>query len=339
MATKKRITLFDFWRSIFMLFVFFHHFYLTFVDEDLFFLINPFAELFVILAGFMVGFVFLQRDNNQYFYKRSLKILTAYYLTTIPITILINSFGIEKKPIFSTLINVLFMIEDGSWVSILRFYGIIFLLIPIIFKIYKFNRTLTVLLSLMIFIASTKYYWNYEFQSYFIKETLMTIIQWQLFFILGILFGELYKKKMFNKSFLLMFSLLIIIGGLLLHITIFNELLISKHPYSFGKLLNTFYIAPILLIIFYFIHTKIDGSKLESKIRTVGRNSLISFVMSEWVRFSLFCLVTFIPQLKQMSQLTSIIVSSVFAFVLLNMVFKYDQYKSRKKLSEVETAA
>lgn len=158
---SKREHIFDFLRSGFMLFAFLHHFYLTIPGNfDYIESFNPFAELFVGLAGFMVGMIYLSRDKDLYLIRRGFKILLAFYIVAIPFTIA-KTILIDKssQPVYEIFFNVLFMLEDPTAIFILRFYGLIFIMLPVILWVYRRLQSATLILSFFIFFKSS--FWHH----------------------------------------------------------------------------------------------------------------------------------------------------------------------------------
>lgn len=283
----KREPFYDFLKSVFMLFVFFHHFYLTLnhgsYENDYFKYLNPFAELFVGLAGFMIGYVFLHREKDPHFMKRGFKILLAYFVVAIPVGfVLVTAAG---ESFLNYLFDIVLLNANVTYIGILKFYGVLFLLLPLILVMYRKSRVVTMLLSVIIFGVTTWVYSQYTFHNPFMTYTLVTVLQWQLFFIIGILIGDLKKRDRINFTALFNCSLILGLTALVAQLELFNGMPDEKVPYHIPKLLNTLYLVPVYLYFFKWVYEKTKGTILDRTIRTVGRNSLQAFVLSEFIRF------------------------------------------------------
>lgn len=279
---SKRNPLFDYWRSLFMLFVFFHHFYLTLNEFDYFKYLNPFAELFVGLAGFMVGYIYLHREKDSILIKRGGKVIGAYYLAAIPISLFLAY--LFNESLILSFINVILFNDNDNMIQILKFYGLLFISLPVLLKVYRKNSLLAMIISILLFIVSTAAFSKINTNIPFITYTISILLQWQLFFIIGLKIGELYKRGSLRMDLLYKFSIIIGITALFVHILLPGMPKV-KVPYNFQKLLNAAYLVPIYLYILYWTYIKIKGTKIQKVICVIGRNSLAAFVISEIIRF------------------------------------------------------
>lgn len=270
-----------------MIFVFFHHFYLTLnlgsYENDYFKYFNPFAELFVGLAGFMIGYVFLYRHKDPRFFQRGLKILGSYYLVAVPIAFIVAI--VKGEYLFNYLLNVFLLNLNITYVGILKFYGVLFLLLPLILMLYKKSIRLTLWLSLFVFTVSTWGFKQFDFQMPFLTYTFITVLQWQLFFIIGIWIGDLQKRKKINFNSVFKWSLLTGVLALFVQIKFFGGMPDEKVPYHFSKILNTVYLVPVYLYFFRWVYGQFKDTFIDRTIRTIGRNSLKAFILSEFIRF------------------------------------------------------
>ncbi|MFS0822752.1 OpgC domain-containing protein [Bacillus sp. 1P02SD] len=334
---SKRENIFDFLRSIFMLFVFLRHFYLTIPGNyDYMQYLSPFAELFVGLAGFMVGMIYLYRNNDYYLLKRGLKILLVFYIVAIPFTIGKSIFlDQSNQPVSEIILKVILMMEDPTAINILRFYGLIFLMLPIILWFYRKVQKTTIISSIFIFFLSSILYYSQSSKesSFFISQTLMMLVQWQLFFVIGIKLGDLYKTNEFKKLLPSMTRIYFVLAplALIIHLTWFSESIV-KFPYTYGKLLNTFYLAPIYVFILCFIYQKAKGSYIDKFIRVVGRNSLFAFILSEIIRIGVIKLPITIFSI-QLSEFSSFVIAIITSFILIYVIYLYEYIKKSEHIS------
>lgn len=283
---KPREHLFDFYRSVFMLFVFFHHTYLAWPGQvDVTGAFNPFAELFVGLSGFMVGYVYLHRADYSPLFARGIIILAVYYMVSLPASIGTAVFGVQKEPVVSELIKSLLMMEDRTFIGILRFYGLIFILLPIILRMYKRSKRALIYASFLTFFVSTYLYQSflYTLDSFFTKQVILFLFQWQIFFVFGLFIGDLYRNKLLSVRSLNIFSSVMIFLGIVLNYAVYDMAILNKSPYTFGKYINLMWSAPIILIVFFYLFKCLRGGLVDKFVRVVGRNSLFSFVASEIV--------------------------------------------------------
>jgi hypothetical protein len=333
---SNREPLFDYLRSIFMLFVFIHHFYLSFPNtNDYVKYFNPFAELFVGLAGFMVGFIYLHRQKDKSLIKRGIKIIIAYYVSAIPINLIASFSGNETMSIFQSLLNVLLFREYVSWVGILKFYGVIFIILPLILTGYRKSPILAMLSSIFLFIVSTLAQELYQFTDIFVTKTLITTMQWQLFFVIGLRLGDLYKTRRIKINSMYLTSVILVIIGLILQFTVANDFSKDKYPYNLSKLFNTMYLAPLYLLTFKYFYKWIVDKKFDNLVRVVGRNSLIAFVLSEFIRYFFIWGPTRYFDIK-ISELLATLLSILFALLLIFILKIYEENKDTFKLSIVK---
>lgn len=327
---SKREPYFDFLRSMLMIFVFLHHFYLSAPGvRDYAYFVNASAELFVALSGFMVGFIYLFRDNHLNLIKRGIKILFAYYSVAIPLNILYGLFGSIKSPIGITIFKTLIMMQDNTWVNILRFYGLIFILAPLIIKFFKFNRYILLCLSTLLFFTITIINSQFTFNNFFIVNTVFILLQWQLFFIIGMFLGDLYKQKRLNNKILYIYPIIFAILALLIQTFIVGEVELNKFPYGFGKMLNIIYVAPLWLYSIYFIYKLSKETFFDRFIRVIGRNSLFAFILSDYFRvaFKQIFLRSHVPQIY--IEIWSLVVSIIFSVILIIILWIVEKIKNK----------
>lgn len=285
MSKNKREHLFDFYRSVFMLFVFFHHTYLIFGSADFMGAFNPFAELFVGLSGFMVGYIYLHRPDYSPLITRGIIILVGYYSISIPVNIGAAVIGERRESILNAIINTIFFLEDPTWIGILRFYGLIFISLPIILRIYRYSSRLWIYVSSSIFVITTFLYQSFLFKldNFFLNQVVLVLLQWQLFFTIGLFLGDKYRNKLLSAKSLHIFTAVIIFLGLILHYSVYDMMLFDKFPYTSNKFINLMWSAPIMLLFFYYLFKYLSGGLFDRFIRVVGRNSLVAFLASEIV--------------------------------------------------------
>jgi hypothetical protein len=331
-AKPNRELIFDFLRSILMLFVFLHHFYLSFPNNiDYIAHLNPFAELFVGLAGFMVGLVYLYRNKDVYLIKRGVKILLAFYIVALP-EAAIKAYAEDSSSghVLHTIGNVFLMLEDPTTINILRFYGVIFILLPIILFFYRRAPIPTLIFSVCTFLTSTLlYYSSPDTPGFFVSQTLMLLLQWQMFFIIGLRIGDLYKTKKLNLSKLI--KVLVIAGPLALLVQwLWFQQDIAKFPYSFGKMFGIVYLAPIVVFSVSYLYAKVKGSRADSFIRVVGRNSLSAFVLSECIRILLIKVPVSMFSIRY-SGWSSLGYAIFLSLVLICIMWGYERFKKFRK--------
>lgn len=324
----KREPFYDFLKSVFMLFVFFHHFYLTLnhgrYENDYFKYLNPFAELFVGLAGFMIGFVFLHRQKDLHFIQRGFKILQSYFVVAVPIGfVLVTAAG---ESFLVSLFNILLLNANITYIGILKFYGVLFLVLPLILVMYRKSIKGTLFLSISIFAVTTWIYGQYTFNSPFMTYTFVMVLQWQLFFIVGILIGDLKKRNKVNFNVVFKWSVIIGIMALVAQLKLFNGMPDEKVPYHIPKLLNTVYLVPIYLYFFKWVYEKLKGTSFDRTIQTVGRNSLKAFVISEFIRFFVIALPVEILNIE-VNVIQSTMISVVMAVLLMLLIAGLDGKK------------
>jgi hypothetical protein len=336
-SNSKREPLFDYLRSLCMLFVFVHHFYLTFPGtKDYLVYLNPFAELFVGLAGFMVGMVYLHRNKNLYLVKRGFKILFTYYVVALPIGMVMSQIGDYRQPIVETIVRTITFQEATTMITILIFYGIIFILLPVILHLYRLNNKLVLFSSILLFVLSTIIYniLNIDKHNFFITYTVMILLQWQMFFIIGLLIGDQYKKGAFQfnkfKPFLIIFGIL----ALTVQLVWFRSIPI-KAPYSIEKFLGLVYLAPLYLYVFTMFYKKIKNGRLDQFIRVVGRNSLVAFVLSEILRYGIYA-VFVVFGLFRMNDLFVFVFSILLSIILILILKLYEDKKSQIKSLQIK---
>ncbi|WHY96086.1 acyltransferase family protein [Peribacillus simplex] len=328
----KRDPLFDYLRSICMAFVFLHHFYLTIpgmVDYAEY--LNPFAEFFVGIAGFMVGFVYLNRNKDLQLLKRGIKILIAYYVVAIPIEIVISLVGVKEASLVGTIVNVVTFQQENNWVEILIFYGILFVLLPVILPIYRKNKSMVLVFSILLFLTSTIVSNLLNITNFFVNNTLMMFLQWQMFFVIGLKIGDLYKNKLFNPNKILKIITPIGVIALVIQWLWFHPEPLIKSPYSFEKLLNTLYLAPIyLFVLIHLYKIKMENSQFDRFIRVLGRNSLVAFIFSEYLRIALSGFFSFYD--LKIGQFYALVLSLVLSFILILVLSEYEKLKISVKV-------
>lgn len=141
------------------------------------------------------------------------------------------------------------------------------------------------LVSFLIFIFSTFFYQSYLYtiDSFFIKQVILLLLQCQMFFVLGLFFGDMYRNKKIQAKSLISFSIFLIFLGFILNYLVYDIMTLNKSPYTFGKFINLLWSAPIILILLYQLHKYLSSGFVDCFIRVVGRNSLAGFVASEIV--------------------------------------------------------
>lgn len=326
--TENRELFFDFFRGTLMLFVFLHHFMLAFPNaENPAYYFNASAELFVGLSGFMVGFIYLRRNNDYKLFRKGLKILAVYYFASIIMSILYKYSMKAEITLSQTLINTILMMEDHTWISILRIYGIIFILSPIILFLFRKNSIITLLGSLATFIITMIIHSLFNFKNFFIVQTVLVVLEWQIFFIIGLLLGDLYRDKKLKRNYLINISLLIAFIGLVLHIFWLGNVSLEKYPYTTGKIVNILYVAPTWAFMIYFIYNKVKYSFTDRYIRVLGRNSLAAFVIADFVRAGICVASRITNSIFEYTSFLSFIISLIVSFAIIIVIWVYEKTK------------
>ena len=285
---KQREILLDFYRSCSMLFVFYHHTITVFPNwVDLFRLFNPFAEIFVLISGFMVGMVYLHRESySEAILDRAKRIFAAYFVIALPVAVGAALIGQKQEPVLGAIFSVLTFRSDPTAIGILKFYGFMFLLLPIILPLYKRNARATLLVSAITFAAATSFVHTLpQSPQDPLLSLLMVLPQWQFFFMIGIAMGDLHRSRRLIGLRFYASAILIFVIGLIVDFHLgfpYGE----KWPYTFQKLINLLWTLPLVLAILYVLYTRIKDSPHINIILNVGRNSLIAFLLSEIVRQS-----------------------------------------------------
>lgn len=286
---RHREVLLDFYRSCSMLFVFYHHIISVFPDwVDFFKAFNPFAEIFVLISGFMVGMVYLHREGGAAaLLARAQKIFSAYFIIALPAGIGAALIGTKREPVLDAIVNVLSFRLDPTAIGILKFYGFMFLLLPIILPLYRANKLTTLLVSAILF-SSTTYVTHVI--SPVNEDPLLSLLfalpQWQLFFMIGIFLGDLHRsQRLVGLTFYVSVALIFLIGiAVDAHFGLTSDG--SKWPYSFEKFFNLLWTLPLMLLILLALYKALQHSAVLDVILNVGRNSLLAFLLSEIVRLS-----------------------------------------------------
>ncbi|WP_315758284.1 MULTISPECIES: OpgC domain-containing protein [unclassified Bradyrhizobium] len=284
---KGRELLIDFYRSCAMLFVFYHHTANVFPDSvDLFTKFNPFAELFVVISGFMVGYVYLHKERHGELVVRGLKVLAAYFVISVPVAIGMAVLGKKREPVGQAIFDVLTFQSEPTCITILKFYGLMFLLLPLILLVFKRRRLLVLALSAAIFVACT-WFSNTTTATEFENPAVILLLfslQAQMFFMIGIWLGDLHRSnRLIGPAFYTALAG-IFIFGLLLDYGFGFPSNGEKYPYRFDKLLNLLWTLPLLLALLWAVFARTRRSPAVALILNVGQNSLIAFLGSEVVR-------------------------------------------------------
>lgn len=272
-----------------MLFVFYHHTILVFPDfADVFTRFNPFAEIFVLISGFMVGMVYLHRPGYAAaVLDRAKWIFAAYFVIAIPVAIGASLIGRRHDPLLGAIIGVLTFQSDLTAIGILKFYGVMFALLPIILPLYKKNEWAALAVSAGIFLATT---WVVHVIPPVGSDPLLSLLlalpQWQFFFMIGIRLGDLHlAKRLIGPRFFTGTAFVFLIGfGIDLYCG--SPLSADKWPYTFDKLANLLWTLPLVLAVLYAIHARVKDSPYTDIIVNVGKNSLVAFLLSEIVHQS-----------------------------------------------------
>src|SRR5690242_3272915 len=216
--SKRREALIDFYRSCSMLFVFYHHTANVFPNSvDLFTKFNPFAELFIAISGFMVGLVYLHRESYRPLVIRGLKVMAAYFVVSVPVAMGMAVLGREREPIGQAVFNVLTFQSEPTAITILKFYGIMFLLLPLILPVFKRHRLPVLAVSVLFFLVST---WVAETKAAAFDNPALTLLlfslQAQLFLMLGAWLGDLHRsKRLIGYPFYAVMGAIFLLGLLL----------------------------------------------------------------------------------------------------------------------------
>jgi len=294
---RHREVLLDFYRSCAMLFVFYHHTVTVFPDfTDAFRRFNPFAEIFVLISGFMVGMVYLHREGYAAaVLDRAKRIFAAYFVIAIPVAVGAALIGRRHDPVLGAILGVLTFRSDPTAISILKFYGIMFALLPIILPLYKKNERAALFVSAGIFLATTcVVHIMPPISNDPLLSLLLALPQWQLFFMIGIRLGDLHlAKRLIGPRFYIGTAFAFLIG-FAIDLSCGFPPSADKWPYTFDKLANLLWTLPLVLAVLYAIHARVKDSGYTGVIVNVGRNSLVAFLLSEIVRqsvrfFVIFC--------------------------------------------------
>lgn len=283
---KRREDLIDFYRSCAMMFVFYHHTATVFPDSvDLFPKFNPFAELFIAISGFMVGLVYLQKDSYWPLALRGLKVLAGYFVISVPVAVGMAVLGKEREPVGEAVFNVLTFQFEPTAITILKFYGVMFLLLPLILPAFKKYKVLFLVVSAIIFVFST---WASDAMGLTYRNPAQTfmvfVLQGQLFLIYGAWLGDLHRsKRLIGYPFYSLIALIFLVG-LALDAYLGFPSNGDKYPYKFDKLLNLLWTLPVLLLILRTAFVWMKEWPVTALVLNVGRNSLIAFLASEILR-------------------------------------------------------
>jgi peptidoglycan/LPS O-acetylase OafA/YrhL len=284
---RRREVLLDFYRSCAMLFVFYHHTILVFPDfADVFTRFNPFAEIFVLISGFMVGMVYLHRPGYATaVLDRAKRIFAAYFVIAIPVAVGAALIGKRHTPMLGAIVGVLTFRSDLTAISILKFYGIMFALLPIILPLYKKNEWAALAVSAGIFLATT---WVVHVIPPVSGDPLLSLLlalpQWQFFFMIGIRLGDLHSAKRLIGPRFFTGTAFVFLIGLGIDLYCGSPSTPDKWPYTFDKLGNLLWTLPLMLAVLYAIHERVKDSPWTGVIVNVGKNSLVAFLLSEIVR-------------------------------------------------------
>ncbi|CCD84542.1 membrane protein of unknown function [Bradyrhizobium sp. ORS 285] len=284
----RREVLIDFYRSCSMLFVFYHHTANVFPDSvDLFTKFNPFAELFVVISGFMVGYVYLHKEHYGELVSRGLKVLAAYFVISVPVAIGMAVLGKKREPVGQAIFDVITFQSEPTGITILKFYGLMFLLLPLILPLFKRNRVLVLAVSAAIFVACT-WFANTEAGGLENPAAILLLfsLQMQLFLMIGTSLGDLHRRgRLIGRPFYIAMGAIFLFGVLLdgwLGFPSNGE----KYPYRFDKLINLLWSLPLLLALLWAVFASAGRSPAVALVLNVGQNSLIAFLGSEVVRQS-----------------------------------------------------
>ena len=280
---KRREVLIDFYRSCSMLFVFYHHAATVFPNSvDLFSKFNPFAELFISISGFMVGFIYLHKDSYRPLVIRGLNVLVAYFVVSVPVAIGMAVLGNKREPVAQAIFDVLTFQSEPTAITILKFYGLMFLLLPLILPVFKRHRLAVLALSALVFVVCTRIA---DVPGSATENPAVTLLlfsaQAQLFLVLGIWLGELHRaKRLIGSSFYVLMGA-IFLFGLSLDAFLGFPSNGEKYPYRFDKLINLLWTLPLLLLLLSATFARIREWSGMPVLLNVGRNSLMAFLASE----------------------------------------------------------
>jgi len=270
-----------------MLFVFYHHTITIFPGfEDVFRRFNPFAEIFVLISGFMVGMVYLHRPGYAVaVFDRARRIFAAYFVIAIPVAIGAALIGKKQEPVLGAILSVLTFRSDPTAIGILKFYGIMFALLPIILPLYQRNKPAALVVSAGIFLAAT-------YVVHVIPpvggDPLLTLLlvlpQWQFFLMIGILLGDLHRAKRLIVSHVCACAAVVFLIGFIIDLYCGFPSSAEKWPYTFEKFVNLLWTLPLVLAILFAVYANVKESHYTSVVLNVGKNSLVAFMLSEIVR-------------------------------------------------------
>jgi hypothetical protein len=269
-----------------MLFVFYHHTTTVFPNGvDLFPKFNPFAELFISISGFMVGMVYLHKESYRPLFLRGLKVLAAYFVVSVPVAMGMAVLGKKQEPMGRAIFDVLTFQSEPTAITILKFYGVMFLLLPLILPAFRRHKLLMLVASAAVFLLST---WaagtmTYDFENP-APTFLVFLLQGQLFLIFGVWLGDLHRSKRLIGYPFYVLMVLIFLAGLSLDFYLGFPSNGDKYPYKLDKLINLLWTLPLVLLILRVVFVWMKGWPSTALILNVGRNSLIAFLASEVVR-------------------------------------------------------
>jgi hypothetical protein len=285
-GSNRREVLIDFYRSCSMLFVFYHHTTTVFPNGvDLFPKFNPFAELFISISGFMVGMVYVHKERYRPLFLRGLKVLAAYFVVSVPVAMGMAVLGKRQEPMGRAIFDVLTFQSEPTAITILKFYGVMFLLLPLILPAFKRHKLLILVASAAVFLLST---WTADTMTYDFENPaptfLVFLLQGQLFLIFGVWLGDLHRSKRLIGYPFYVLMVLIFLAGLSLDFYLGFPSNGDKYPYKLDKLINLLWTLPLLLLILWPIFVWMKEWPSTAFVLNVGRNSLIAFLASEVVR-------------------------------------------------------
>jgi hypothetical protein len=269
-----------------MLFVFYHHTTTVFPNGvDLFPKFNPFAELFISISGFMVGMVYLHKESYRPLFLRGLKVLAAYFVVSVPVAMGMAILGKKQEPMGRAIFDVLTFQSEPTAITILKFYGVMFLFLPLILPAFKRHKFLILVVSAAVFLLST---WAAGTMTYDFENPAPTffvfLLQGQLFLIFGVWLGDLHRSKRLIGYPFYVLMVLIFLAGLSLDFYLGFPSNGDKYPYKLDKLINLLWTLPLLLLILWPVFVWMKEWPSTAFILNVGRNSLIAFLASEVVR-------------------------------------------------------
>jgi hypothetical protein len=284
--SKRREALIDFYRSCSMLFVFYHHTANVFPGSvDMFTKFNPFAELFISISGFMVGLVYLHRESYRPLVIRGLKVLAAYFIASVPVAMGMAVLGKEREPIGQAIFNVLTLQFEPTAITILKFYGIMFLLLPLILPAFRRHKLPVLAVSALVFLVFS---WVAEPRDFASENPALTLLffslQAQFFFMVGAWLGDLHRsKRLIGYPFYVIMGAIFLVG-LLLDAYLGFPSNGDRYVFKFHKLINLLWTMPVLLATLWAAFAWIKTWPATGLVLNVGRNSLIAFLASEVVR-------------------------------------------------------